>query len=169
MTIYLHNLELPCGSIVLGDIDGELCISDFTHTGHHLITLSRIRKHVPLDNEIHCITPVIATAVEQINEYIAGNRTAFNLPLRLIGSPFQIKVWRAIMEIPFGCTVSYSALAQRVGEGRATRAVANAVGCNPLPIVVPCHRVVTASGGNSGFSGGLPAKEFLQQLENCVV
>ena len=169
MTIYLHRLDLPCASILLGEIDGKLSMADYTHTDHHLITLRRIRRLIDVEDEIYRITPVIASAVKQINEYFNGVRREFDIPLRLIGSPFQMGVWRGISEFPYGDAVSYGELARKVGFPGATRAVASAVGSNPLPIIIPCHRVLTAAGRNSGYSGGVAVKEFLQHLENSVV
>jgi len=103
----------------------------------------------------------VREAREQILAYFAGERRRFDLPLRPVGTPFQLKVWNALAEIPFGATRSYSDLARRIDEPRAVRAVGAANGRNPLPIVLPCHRVIGADGRLTGFGGGLPMKQFL--------
>ncbi len=105
----------------------------------------------------------------QLDAYFAGELTAFDLPIRFNGNPFQNAVWRALCEIPYGETVSYGEIARRIGEDvSASRAVGVANGQNPLPIVVPCHRVIGADGSLTGFGGGLATKQFLLDLESRV-
>jgi methylated-DNA-[protein]-cysteine S-methyltransferase len=104
---------------------------------------------------------VFAAAITQLAEYFAGTRTAFSLPLRPAGTAFQLSVWAALREIPFGATISYGELARRIGHPSAARAVGAANGANPLPIVVPCHRVIGADSSLTGFGGGLATKRFL--------
>lgn len=103
--------------------------------------------------------------IQQLEEYFAGKRQAFDLDLAPAGTPFQLKVWRALRRIPYGETWSYGQLAQRVGNVKAARAVGAANGQNPLPIVVPCHRVIGANGSLTGFGGGLSIKQKLLELE----
>jgi methylated-DNA-[protein]-cysteine S-methyltransferase len=105
------------------------------------------------------------TAREQLVEYFAGERTAFDLALAPTGTPFQVKVWTTLAEIPFGQTWSYGRLAARIGSPKAVRAVGAANGRNPLPLVLPCHRVIGSNGSLTGFGGGLPVKKFLLELE----
>src|SRR5690606_15317652 len=101
-------------------------------------------------------------------EYLAGSRRHFDLPLAPRGTDFQRSVWLALADIPFGSTLSYAALATRVGRPSATRAVGAANGRNPLPIVPPCHRVLGADGSLTGFGGGLPTRRFLLGLEGAL-
>ena len=103
-------------------------------------------------------------AVQQLREYLDGSRTAFDLPLEPAGTPFQRRVWDELVRIPFGETVAYGELARRV-DCRSPRAVGQAVGRNPLLILIPSHRVLAANGRLGGFSAGLPVKEFLLNLE----
>ncbi len=103
--------------------------------------------------------------VEQINEYFAGARREFTVPLDLRGTPFQMAVWRQLLRIPYGKTKSYTDVARAVGKPNACRAVGNANGSNPVSIVVPCHRVIASGGGLGGYGGGLPMKQFLLDLE----
>lgn len=110
----------------------------------------------------------LALARQQLEEYFAGMRRQFDLPLQPLGTPFQREVWRELTRIPYGATISYGELARRIGQPQAVRAVGAANGRNPLPIVVPCHRVIGADGSLTGFGGGLPAKRHLLSLEDRI-
>jgi methylated-DNA-[protein]-cysteine S-methyltransferase len=107
----------------------------------------------------------VGEAVRQLREYFAGQRTEFDLPLEARGTEFQRSVWRQLQEIPYAATISYGELARRVGNPKASRAVGSANGANPLPIVIPCHRVIARNGTLGGFGGGLPTKQALLALE----
>ena len=107
----------------------------------------------------------LAEACRQLREYFAGDRREFNLPLKLDGTEFQVSVLRALQDIPYGETVSYGEIAKRIGHPKAVRAVGAANGRNPLPIVIPCHRVIGSTGDLTGFGGGLDTKEALLRLE----
>ena len=109
--------------------------------------------------------PVLEAAAEQLREYFAGERTAFDLPLALDGTRFQQEAWRALADIPYGETVSYGEQARRLGRPDAVRAVGAANGANPIAIVLPCHRVIGADGSLTGFGGGLETKRRLLDLE----
>jgi methylated-DNA-[protein]-cysteine S-methyltransferase len=109
--------------------------------------------------------PILLEAERQLGEYFTGGRSQFELPLELRGSEFQKKVWRALTEIPFGQTRSYFDLAKAIGSPKACRAVGAANGRNPLPIVIPCHRVIGRDGTLTGFGGGLETKATLLALE----
>lgn len=113
-------------------------------------------------------TPLLERAAGQLEEYFAGIRTAFDLPLEAAGTPFQRRVWEALREIPYGTTVSYAHIAARTGAPRASRAVGAANRRNPLAIVVPCHRIIGADGSLTGYAGGLERKEFLLRLERAA-
>jgi methylated-DNA-[protein]-cysteine S-methyltransferase len=106
-----------------------------------------------------------ADVKEQLAEYFAGTRSTFDLPLHLIGTAFQRRVWKALLDIPCGATTSYGALALSVGAPSAARAVGAANGQNPIAVIVPCHRVIGASGSLTGYGGGLPAKRWLLEHE----
>lgn len=112
---------------------------------------------------------VLARARQQLTEYFAGTRTTFDLPLDAAGSAFERRVWDALRTIPYGTTVSYGELARRLGDPRATRAVGAANGKNPIPIIVPCHRVVGAGGELTGFGGGLERKRWLLEHEGALL
>lgn len=110
--------------------------------------------------------PVMREAATQLRDYLAGARRSFDLPLDLSrGTPFQRRVWEALMAVPFGTTISYRALADAVGRSSAVRAVGAAVGRNPLSVIVPCHRVLGSDGSLTGYAGGLDRKRALLALE----
>jgi len=108
---------------------------------------------------------VLAALEQQLREYFAGGRRDFDLPLAPRGTPFQREVWSALRGIAYGTTTSYAAIAARIGAPKAVRAVGAANGRNPIPIVIPCHRVIGANGSLTGFGGGLPLKRRLLELE----
>ena len=108
---------------------------------------------------------VVANAREQLGEYFAGRRRLFDLPLAPSGTAFQLRVWQALQDIPYGATCSYGEQARVMGQPRAVRAVGAANGRNPIPIVVPCHRVIGGDGRLTGYAGGLGIKKFLIELE----
>lgn len=102
----------------------------------------------------------------QLDNYFKGSLTTFELPLSPAGTPFQQQVWNALLDIPYGHTLSYAEIARQIDRPKATRAVGNANGRNPIPIIIPCHRVIGRDGSLTGFDGGLPTKNFLLQLED---
>ena len=112
---------------------------------------------------------IFQDAVLQLHEYFAGRRRVFEIPLRLPGTPFRMKVWDALLEIPFGSTVSYGELAGRVRREDAVRAIGAAVGRNPVSVIVPCHRVIGGDGSLTGYAGGLERKRGLLDLEAAVL
>ena len=108
---------------------------------------------------------ILEAAQRQLNEYFAGRRQTFDVPLDLRGTAFQLAVWNALLQVPFGETVSYATIAERIDRPSAVRAVGAANGANPIPIIVPCHRVVGRNGTLTGYRGGLPIKKRLLDLE----
>jgi methylated-DNA-[protein]-cysteine S-methyltransferase len=125
------------------------------------------RAHAPEAGWVRDPRP-FARLHEQLAEYFAGRRRTFALDLAPEGTAFQRETWRALSAIPYGETISYAELARRVGRPNASRAVGAANGANPLPIVVPCHRVIGADGSLTGFGGGLPVKRALLELEGAA-
>lgn len=111
---------------------------------------------------------VLDHAAAQLDDYLAGGRTTFDVPLDLVGSPRARELWDLLTEIPFGRTTTYGALADRMGSGISARAVGGFVGHNPVSIIVPCHRVVGASGKLTGYAGGLERKQHLLELEGVL-
>ena len=138
------SIPSPIGHLTLTASEVGLCAVDWGST-----------RTKTSDNAI------LLAAQTQLDEYFAGTRREFDLPLDLHGTEFQNRTWSALAEIPYGTTVSYGEQARRVGVPRAARAVGAANGSNPLPIVLPCHRVIGASGALTGYGGGLDAKRWL--------
>lgn len=145
--------DTPIGRLVL-ECDGDVLIG---------IWLPNERRHVR--NDADDVPPVLKETASQLDEYFAGERTDFDLELSLAGSEFQRRVWQALLTIPYGETRSYGEIAEQIGASGAARAVGLANGRNPIAIIVPCHRVIGASGSLTGYGGGLERKQSLLELE----
>lgn len=139
---------------------GRLMIVQQGEAVKEILFEEKITDAVPLRS-----TELLLCAQRQLNEYFSGSRKVFSLPLALTGTPFQRKVWQQLTQIPYGKVRSYGQIAQAVGNPKACRAVGAANHCNPIPILVPCHRVVGANGSLTGYAGGLWRKNLLLQLE----
>ena len=148
-------LDTPIGDLVLAGDDGGLALVGFPEG-----SMRRDPDPAWIYNE-----KSFAEARKQLTEYFAGTRKEFELTLQPTGTEFQLRVLEELQRIPYGKTCSYSELAERIGRPRAVRAVGAANGRNPIPIIIPCHRVIGASGDLTGFGGGLAAKEALLRLE----
>ncbi|MBA2237173.1 MAG: methylated-DNA--[protein]-cysteine S-methyltransferase [Lysobacter sp.] len=149
----------PIGPLLLAADDEGLRLIEFHESRH------RIKRDPQWREGDH---PILHMARQQLDEYFRGERKHFDLPLAPRGTAFQCEVWRTLASIPYGETVSYAQLALRVTRPKAMRAVGAANGRNPLPIVLPCHRVIGADGSLTGFGGGLPTKRFLLDLEGTL-
>lgn len=147
----------PVGQLTLVARGGKLCAVLWETERANRVRLGELHE---ANN-----SPVLLETARQLEEYFAGTRNRFELDLDFVGTEFQRQVWQALLTIPFGETRSYSQIAQQIGNPRAVRAVGAANGRNPLSIIAPCHRVIGASGGLTGFAGGLEAKQFLLALE----
>ena len=156
MILYRH-LDSPVGTLTVAATDAGL----------HAIEFPRNRHPADREGWTEGGHALIDLAARQLDEYFAAGRRAFDLPLAPRGTDFQRTVWMTLAGIGYGETISYSQLAQRVGKPTAMRAVGAANGRNPLPIVLPCHRVIGADGSLTGFGGGLPTKQFLLELEGA--
>ncbi|ALS24222.1 methylated-DNA--[protein]-cysteine S-methyltransferase [Paenibacillus naphthalenovorans] len=163
--IKYDEMESPIGPLTLGWSDKGLCsieFGTFKETETKLRAWSRLRYGT---EEWERAPKSLAEAAGQLRDYFAGALHSFHLPLDLKGTPFQVKVWEALTEIPFGSTRSYKDIAERIGSPKAVRAVGGANNGNPVPIIVPCHRVIGANGTLVGYGGGLDKKTFLLQHE----
>jgi methylated-DNA-[protein]-cysteine S-methyltransferase len=149
------TLDSPIGDLLLAG-DGHALCGLYMQEG-------RTAKKVPGDWE--AADEPFAEVSEQLAEYFAGRRTDFDVPVAMTGSPFEVRAWRALQEIPYGETISYGEQARRTGDGAKPRAVGSANGRNPVSIIVPCHRVIGADGSLTGYGGGLERKRFLLDLE----
>jgi methylated-DNA-[protein]-cysteine S-methyltransferase len=149
------TVESPIGELLLVG-DG---------TALHGLAMQGGRHPVAVRPEWRRADEAFAEPHRQLDEYFAGERTAFDLTVHLDGTPFQVQVWQALRAIPYGETISYGELARRVGRPNGARAVGAANGRNPVAVVVPCHRVIGADGSLTGFGGGTERKRLLLDLE----
>jgi methylated-DNA-[protein]-cysteine S-methyltransferase len=137
-----------------------------SNDGLRLVSFGGGKRQKGVDPEWRQDDSTFVEVVRQLQSYFAGERKIFDLPLALQGTEFQKRVWTALRKIPYGETVSYKELAGTVGSPKAVRAVGAANGANPIPIIIPCHRVIGNDGSLTGFGGGLPLKRKLLQLES---
>lgn len=161
----MRKWQSPVGEMILGSIDGRVCICDWALEKRRATIDRRICRILNAEFE-EGGSPAIEKMVEELNEYFAGRRKEFDLPIQFAGSEFQCRVWAELMQIPYGTTVSYAELARRIGNPKAVRAVASANATNPISIFVPCHRVIGSNRRLIGYGGGLDAKRALLELEN---
>jgi len=163
-TVHIARVDTPIGGIRVASTEKGLAYLELPRASgcgmrgwlhHHSL-------------EAHCVDTSERNrlAVDQILEYLAGERTDFDLPLDLRGTPFQCQVWQALLDIPFGERRSYREIAESVGRPKAVRAVGAANGSNPVSLVVPCHRVINSNGKLGGYAGGLALKARLLELES---
>lgn len=131
-----------------------------------LQSIDRLKQDVPLCQDVKKHS-ILKQAVKELQEYFAGKRQDFSIPLDLQGTDFQKRVWQALQRIPYGQTISYKQLAANIKNPKAVRAVGGANGKNPVCIIVPCHRVIAADGGIGGYSGGLSMKKKLLTIEGA--
>ncbi|WOO39022.1 methylated-DNA--[protein]-cysteine S-methyltransferase [Anaerocolumna sp. AGMB13020] len=151
-------------SIIFDTIIGKLYLAETDGAISHLYFAGDPSEYETAGVE----TPLLREARSQINSYLEGKRTSFDLPLSPKGTPFQEKVWEALQTIPYGETISYKELATRAGNPKASRAVGMANNKNPISVIIPCHRVIGANGQLVGYGGGLPLKEQLLRLEGVL-
>lgn len=155
----------PCGELLLGSYQQQLCICDWRYRRMRSAIDQRIQQGLQASYQLQPADATITQAIEQLTEYFAGQRTHFDVPLLLVGSAFQRSVWQALQQVAYGTTATYMQQAQRINNVAALRAVASANGANALSIIVPCHRIVGSNGSLVGYAGGLPAKAQLLALE----
>lgn len=164
-TIKTCRYDSPCGVLTLGSLEDKLCMCDWQierHRGH----VDRRLKRMLFAEFEDGTSEVIEKAIRELDEFFAGERHEFDIPLLFVGTDFQKKVWRELLEIPYGSTVSYGGLARQIGMPTAVRAVANANGANSISIFAPCHRVIGSDNSLTGYGGGLEAKRKLLELES---
>ena len=149
------TIDSPLGLITLRAVDG---------------VLTSVEIGVSQNENSEELQPVLTRAASQLAEYFQGVRTSFDLPLSVGGTDFQDEIWQTLLEIPYGVTLSYEQLGEAAGHPGKARAVGGAVGKNPIPIIIPCHRVVGSNGALTGYSGGsgVPTKVALLQLEGVL-
>jgi len=154
--MFYTKLESPLGTLLLEANDSGLCALSFAGSKR------AARPHPGATQD----DAPFAETIRQLQAYFRGELKDFDLPLALIGTPFQLRVWQRLRAIPFGETISYGQLAKQIGKPKAARAVGLANGSNPIPIIVPCHRVIGSNGHLTGYGGGLSIKEKLLAFES---
>ena len=165
LTFYLHNIQTPFGPLTLGQYQEALiCLCGPEEIPAFQCKLSSLSGTKIQSQEES--TPLLLEAERQLKEYFAGERQTFQLPLGFYGTDFQQQVWQQLLTIPYGESLTYGDIAQRLSH-KGARVVGTTVGKNPIPIIVPCHRVLPASGviGNFSMVGGAATKRFLLDLE----
>ena len=162
-TVTLRTIDTPIGEMLAGATDEAIVLCDFADRPMIGAQLAAVRRRIGPTREGSA--PLLERLESQLEEFFAGTRQDFDLPIDIPGSAFQERVWAELRNIPYGETISYRQLAERVGAGSAYRAVGRANGSNRVAVVVPCHRVIAAGGGLGGYGGGLAAKRRLLELE----
>ena len=157
--------ESPCGTLLLGSFGDKLCLCDWQVEKHRDHVDGRLKRVLRAEFE-EGTSDVIEETVRQLDEFFAGKRREFDIPLLFVGTDFQRKVWNELLNIPYGQTISYGEMARRIGMPKSVRAVANANGSNAISILAPCHRVIGSDGTLTGYGGGLAAKRMLLELES---
>jgi len=163
--ISIQYYKSPIGELLLGSYDGKLCLADMKYRKMRTTIDTRIQKGLKAEY-VEQSSEVIEETIKQMQEYFAGERKTFDIPLLMVGSDFQKSVWKGLMQIPYGTTASYLELSKNIGNEKAVRAVASANGANAIAILIPCHRIIGSDGKLVGYAGGLPAKKKLLELEN---
>lgn len=165
--IKTKRYESPCGVLLLGSFGDKLCLCDWQVEKHRSHVDKRLKRILRAEFE-EGTSEVIEQALLQLDEFFAGKRREFDVPLLFVGTDFQKTVWNELLKIPFGKTISYGEMAQRIGLPKAVRAVANANGANSMSIFAPCHRVIGSDRSLTGYGGGLAAKQMLLELEGVL-
>ena len=163
-TIKITRYQSPVGEMLVGSYGDKLCICDWAVEKRRGTIDRRIQRHLNAKYE-EGTSDIIERAIGELEEYFAGHRKIFDIPVVFTGSEFQCTVWEELMKIPYGTTISYGELARRIHNPKAVRAVASANATNPISIFVPCHRVIGSNHKLTGYGGGLDAKKGLLELE----
>ena len=179
----MQEVETPVGNMLLGAFGGLLCLCDWKNSKRRLQNANRIKRLLKVDlvdfpslqeepellaeaSALQESLSVLDETEKELAEYFAGSRQSFDIPLLLVGTDFQKSVWLALRAIPYGEVVTYMDVSHSIGNPQAIRAVSQAIGSNPLSVLIPCHRVVGSTGALTGYAGGIEAKRCLLELEN---
>jgi methylated-DNA-[protein]-cysteine S-methyltransferase len=162
--IHIQYFDTRYGELIIGSYNKKLCLCDWRYRNKRDAIDSRLKsqlkaEYVEMDDD------VLRETRNQLDEYFNHERKRFDIPLLMVGTPFQKQVWNGLLDIPFGKTSSYLQLAENISNKSAVRAVANANGANAISIIIPCHRIIGSNGKLVGYAGGLEAKAGLLGLE----
>lgn len=167
-TIYFAEMDSLIGRLTVAKSNKGICQISFGSVKETCsIFETRLRKHF-VNAELTESEEEVAQAMQQLEEYFQGIRTGFDVELDLFGTRFQCLVWNKIKDIPYGETKSYKQIAKEIGAPKAVRAIGGANNQNPIPIIIPCHRVIGSNGSMVGYGGGLDKKETLLRLEGAI-
>ena len=164
--IFIQYYKTTIGELIIGCFENQICVLDFRYRKMRSRVDNRLQTGLNamyFEKE----TPLLRAARLQIKAYLNGTRDEFALPIKMVGTPFQVSVWNALKTISYGTTMSYLELAQQIGDEKAIRAVAAANGANALALIIPCHRVIGSNNKLVGYAGGLPVKKNLLNLERA--
>lgn len=164
MPIVTKQYESPCGRLILGALGDRLCLCDWDYPCRRQRIDSMLCRFFNVEMK-QGESELLTRAVMQLDEYFSGHLKQFDIPLVLSAEGLRADVWTSLLEIAYGEKMTYTGIAQRVNRPKAVRAVASAIGANPISIFIPCHRVIGKSGALTGYAGGLEAKRFLLDLE----
>jgi O-6-methylguanine DNA methyltransferase len=165
--IKIKRYDSPRGVLMLGSFSDKLCLCDWQVEKHRDHVDRRLKRILKAEFE-EGTSEVINMAEKQLDEFFAGERKTFDVPLMFVGTDFQKTVWNFLLTIPFGKTISYGEMAKEIGLPKAVRAVANANGANSISILAPCHRIIGSDRSLTGYGGGLKAKQLLLELEGVL-
>ncbi len=162
--IIIQHDRTEIGELILGSFEGRLCLLGSGNRDTTQMVAYTMGKRLDAD-VTEQNDALLEETKRQIDEYLAGSRRAFDVPLLLVGTDFQRNVWNALLQVPYGATASYLQIARAIGKEKAVRAVGNACRANPIGIIVPCHRIIGSDGSLVGYYGGLSLKRYLLNLE----
>jgi len=156
------------GEFIIGSFDDKLCMLDWRYRKMRNSIDTRILKSLNAEF-IEKDTPIIEETIKQLGEYFNLERKEFDIPLLMLGTPFQQSVWKSLIKVPYGTTSTYLQLSKDINNEKVVRAVANANGANAMSIIVPCHRIIGTNGELTGYAGGLSVKKRLIKLEQNLL
>ena len=165
--ISIQYYKTSLGELILGSFQGQLCLCDWRYRAARKAVDERIRKGLG-SQYVHEGSEITGMAKTQLDEYLDGRRTIFEIPLKMVGTPFQQKVWNELLTIPYGHSETYENLSKKLKNVNAIRAVAAANGANAISIFIPCHRIIGKNGALVGYAGGLAVKRKLLKLEHII-
>lgn len=165
--VNIQYYNSPCGELILASVDNKLCLCDWYEKPCAERNMRRLKRLLDADF-ITETTTTLEQAKEQLDEYFAGTRKTFDVPLHIVGTDFQRQVWDVLLKIPYGETRSYKEIAIDINNIKGIRAVAQAIGANGISIFIPCHRVIGSNHSLTGFAGGLEAKRILLGIERNI-
>ncbi|MBP7477814.1 MAG: methylated-DNA--[protein]-cysteine S-methyltransferase [Chitinophagales bacterium] len=162
--ISIIKYKSPLGSLLIGSFEDKICLCDWEHRKMRAAIDDRIQRKIGFPYQYQN-EAIIEKTISQLEEYFARERTNFSIPISLIGTEFQQRVWNELLAIEYGKTISYLELANRLNQKLAIRAIATANGANAISILIPCHRIIGSDGSFVGYAGGIPAKKKLLEIE----